>query len=88
MEIALFIFTITALIMLCIAYIIDEDIRIFARYCSVFLILLAIYSGVKIFSNEKELTPLEVHRGNITLEITYRDGIAIDSTVVGKEEVK
>lgn len=34
------------------------------------------------------ITPMDVYRGKTTLEITYRDSIAIDSTVVWKEEVK
>jgi hypothetical protein len=34
------------------------------------------------------ITPIDVYRGKTTLEITYRDGIAIDSVVVWKEGVK
>lgn len=34
------------------------------------------------------ITPMDVYRGKTTLEITYRDSIAIDSTVVWKKEVK
>lgn len=34
------------------------------------------------------ITPIDVYRGKTTLEITYRDSIAIDSTVVWKEEIK
>lgn len=34
------------------------------------------------------ITPMDVYRGKTTLEITYKDSIAIDSTVVWKEEVK
>ena len=33
---------------------------------------------------ESEPTALDVYRGKTTLEITYRDGVAIDSTVVYK----
>ena len=29
---------------------------------------------------------IDVYQGNTTLEITYRDGVAIDSTVVFKEK--
>lgn len=48
-----------------------------------------IYGGISMFfdgSNPK-LTPttLDVYRGNTTLEITYRDGVAIDSVVVYKK---
>lgn len=34
------------------------------------------------------IAPIDVYRGKTTLEITYRDSIAIDSTVVWKETVK
>lgn len=34
------------------------------------------------------IAPIDVYRGKTTLEITYRDSIAIDSVVVWKEEVK
>lgn len=34
------------------------------------------------------ITPIDVYRGKTTLEITYRDSIAIDSTVVWKEGIK
>lgn len=33
-------------------------------------------------------TAIEVYQGKTTLEITYRDSIPIDSTVVYKEEFK
>lgn len=35
--------------------------------------------------NEKKLTPIEVYRGNTTLQITYRDSIPVDSVVVWKK---
>ena len=35
-----------------------------------------------------EPTAIDVYRGKTTLEITYRDSVAIDSTVVYKEETK
>ena len=36
--------------------------------------------------NDKNITPtaLDVYRGKTTLEITYRDSVAVDSTVVYK----
>lgn len=33
---------------------------------------------------EKPIKPIDVYRGNTTLEITYRDSVAIDSVVVWK----
>lgn len=38
--------------------------------------------------SEKPITPIDVYRGKTTLEITYKDSIAVDSVVVWKEEVK
>lgn len=35
---------------------------------------------------ENLLTPLDVYRGKTTLEITYRDSVAIDSVVVFKNK--
>lgn len=32
------------------------------------------------------LKPIDVYRGRTTLEITYRDSVAVDSVVVWKEE--
>lgn len=34
------------------------------------------------------ITPIDVYRGKTTLEITYKDSIAIDSVVVWKKEIK
>jgi Kef-type K+ transport system membrane component KefB len=49
------------------------------------LVTIAVFSFA--FS-DKPITPIDVYRGKTTLEITYKDGIAIDSVVVWKEEVK
>ena len=35
--------------------------------------------------SDKPITPIDVYRGKTTLEITYKDSIAIDSVVVWKE---
>lgn len=49
-------------------------------------------SGVMMFADiilnkdERKLTPIEVYRGNTTLEITYRDSIPVDSMVVWKNK--
>lgn len=46
--------------------------------------------GISLISEHcaPSITPMDVYRGKTTLEITYRDGIAIDSVVVWKKEVK
>lgn len=35
---------------------------------------------------DPSIQPIDVYRGKTTLEITYRDSVAIDSIVVWKEE--
>lgn len=34
------------------------------------------------------MQPIDVYRGNTTLEITYRDSIPVDTVVVWKEDIK
>lgn len=34
------------------------------------------------------IQPIDVYRGNTTLEITYRDSIPVDTVVVWKEDIK
>lgn len=54
-------------------------------------VMLCIFGGVLIGSSttkikqEKVPTALDVYKGKTTLEITYRDNIAIDSVVVFKK---
>lgn len=54
----------------------------------VFIISLII--GINLIDDycSPSITPIDVYRGKTTLEITYKDSIAIDSIVVWKEEVK
>lgn len=40
----------------------------------------------KICVHKNTVFPIDVYRGNTTLEITYKDGVAIDSTVVWKNK--
>jgi hypothetical protein len=49
-----------------------------------------ILSGVAFIEEyaNPRILPMDVYRGKTTLEITYKEGIAIDSVVVWKEEVK
>ena len=53
-----------------------------------FILTIGIWIGVRIYNGNKEIehtpTALDVYRGKTTLEITYRDSVAIDSTVVYK----
>lgn len=52
-----------------------------------FMNILTVSAFVFAFS-DKPITPIDVYRGKTTLEITYKDSIAIDSVVVWKEERK
>lgn len=48
--------------------------------------LSAIVAIIMVITYKDEIKPIDVYRGNTTLEITYRDSIAIDSTVVWKNK--
>lgn len=54
------------------------------------LMMISFIAGISLISEycSPSITPIDVYRGKTTLEITYKDSIAIDSTVVWKEEVK
>ena len=52
------------------------------KSCIVGLILYSIIGFIKI----NEPTAMDVYQGKTTLEITYRDGVAIDSVVVFKNK--
>lgn len=41
-----------------------------------------------LFFNNESPTPMDVYQGKTTLEITYKDGIPIDSVVVFKDKKK
>ena len=49
-----------------------------------FIGLVVIGVAIGVCTPNHEPTPLDVYRGKTTLEITYRDSVAIDSTVVYK----
>ena len=52
--------------------------------------LLACVGATLIAANQYESNPsaMDVYQGKTTLEITYKDGVAIDSVVVFKNEKK
>lgn len=49
---------------------------------------LFIVAGIYILDSRYNtpIEPIDVYRGRTTLEITYRDSVAVDSVVVWKEE--
>ena len=74
--------------MLCLILIVVAIIRDFptlGQYASIgLLILLVIGFTIDICTPNYEPTAIDVYRGKTTLEITYRDSVAIDSVVVYK----
>lgn len=52
------------------------------------LTIIFIIVGINIIDDSlfPSITPIDVYRGRTTLEITYKDNIAIDNIVVWKEE--
>lgn len=54
------------------------------------LIAILVLSGIALLQEyfDPSISPMDVYHGKTTLEITYRDSIAIDSTVVWKEVIK
>ena len=86
--IALFIFLIASAVSFCIAAVCIEEVEGFL-YGTIFSVsvLIAISLGMYIFheSTDKTPTAVDVYRGKTTLEITYRDSVAVDSVVVWKE---
>ena len=80
------------LIMLCIIFIVVAvvtDSHTLGQYAAKGLLISVvgfIVTGIilTIYTPNHEPTALDVYRGKTTLEITYRDSVAIDSTVVYK----
>lgn len=52
---------------------------VFTFACTLF-----IFSAIGLIISSSEPSAMDVYRGKATLEITYKDGVAIDSTVVFK----
>ena len=55
----------------------------FISWCTIILSCWALVSFLSII-DQNPPTAIDVYRGKTTLEITYRDSVAIDSTVVYK----
>lgn len=66
----------------------STDVRGNGSCCAGIFVGLSIAFLLFIIIDEKDLSvkPIDVYRGKTTLEITYRDSVAVDSTVVWKEE--
>lgn len=88
---ALFIFFIAATVSIGVVAICTKQVEGFV-YGIIFSVsvLMAISLGMYLFHEPTDKTPtaVDVYRGKTTLEITYRDSVAVDSVVVWKEGMK
>ena len=50
------------------------------------ILLCTVTMSTVIYVYKNTIFPIDVYRGNTTLEITYKDNIAVDSTVVWKNK--
>ena len=74
-----FVFVISLLIFVSVTY----DISL-SSLITIHLLTLGVFVSLLVIS--KEPTAMDVYKGKTTLEITYKDGVAIDSTVVFKNK--
>lgn len=75
----LFIFTL-AILLIFVSILLNEKSR--GVYLIVQSILIAILIYITFYIYFESIKPIDVYRGKTTLEITYRNGVAIDSVVV------
>ncbi len=88
MEVAL-VFLFLVLILSFVGNVISEDADTRISSCLCAIICGIIFTIVLIdYISKYYPTALDVYRDKTTLEITYRDSIPVDSTVVYKEEFK
>lgn len=60
----------------------DEKERMFMSFvCNFLVVILLIILSIGYYNS---IPAIEVYRGNTTLEVTYKDGMPIDSVVVYK----
>lgn len=74
-----FVFVISLLIFVSVVY----DISL-SSLITIHLLTLGIFVSLIVLS--KAPTAMDVYQGKTTLEITYKDGVAVDSTVVFKNK--
>ena len=82
---------ITIILMSCMLKDEDTDTGTFSAGIVIGIALLSLLIGIFVyifqdFIKSKQIKPIDVYRGNTTLEITYRDSIAIDSVVIWKNK--
>ena len=74
-----FVFVISLFIFVICAYDISAT-----SFITIFLLTVGILVSLLVILEEPQA--MDVYKGNTTLEITYKDGVAIDSTVVFKNK--
>ena len=82
---------ITIILMICMLKDEDTDTGTFSAGIVIGIALLSLLIGIFVYIfqdviKSKQIKPIDVYRGNTTLEITYRDSIAIDSVVIWKNK--
>jgi hypothetical protein len=85
--IVLFVICVVAAAMLLILGIVDRECGFGIGAAFTITCILSVALGETMWG-EQHVSPLDVYRGKTTLEITYRDSVAVDSVVVWKEETK
>jgi hypothetical protein len=86
MIIGIIILVITAVIGIGVTVVKDEEFSngtVFGMLITLMLLLGALFINIDI--TEPTPTAMDVYQGKTTLEITYKDGIPIDSVVVFKD---
>ena len=74
-----FVFALSLFIFVIFAYDISAT-----SFITILLLTLGIFVSLLVLSDTPQA--IDVYRGNTTLKITYKDGVAIDSTVVFKNK--
>ena len=65
----------------------DKDLTIFFSVCAGVIIILCVHVMVNLIEVPKP-SAIDVYNNKTTLEITYRDSVAIDTVVVYKPEFR
>ena len=83
----LFVLAVVSTIVTAILGVIDDKLSFTTGATCATMFITSVFLGVSIWG-EKTPNAIDVYRGRTTLEITYRDSVAVDSVVVWKEETK
>lgn len=84
--ISLILISVLAISGIIIAFDEDYDSRGFGIVISLCLFIVFIFILVQIIIQEQTPTAMDVYQGKTTLEITYKDGVPVDSVVVWKSK--